>query len=440
MKKYIFPIILIFCLFFSFNASAYQVTGFEVTAKGAVLLSLDTDEILYSKNLDGKVYPASLAKLLSAIVVIENTPDLDKEMITMTQAAEYEILGTGASVVGFKVGEQVTAREALAALLIHSGGDCAIAIAHHYGGDSAGFMKMVNAKAQEIGMKNSKFGNPVGLHDENTYTTVNDLILLTKYALKYDIIMEIANQPRYTMKPTNMSGERHLATTNMLIDNTTAYYYTFADGLKTGFTDEAGRCLISTATYNGYKYLCILTGCKNDWNNRIEFLETANLYRWAFNNFSYKTIIEATEPITELPVRLSAETDFVSLYANKPLRAIFPDKADLSTVKIIPKIDYKSIDAPVKKGTVLGSAQVIYAEQVIGNVELVAGSDVEASTLLIIGDKVLSVVTSSIFLGFLGVIGAVILIFIIWIIIINRKPKKRKVRYIPYNEDEEKRK
>lgn len=440
MKKYIFPIILIFCLLFSVSANAYQVTGFEVTAKAAVLLSLDTDEILYSKNLDGKVYPASLAKLLSAVVVLENTADLDKEMITMTKEAEHEILGTGAAVVGFKVGEQVTAREALAALLIHSGGDCAIAIAHHYGGDSAGFMRMVNAKAQEIGMKNSSFGNPVGLHDENTYTTVNDLILLAKYALKYDVIKELSNQTRYTMKPTNMSGERLLVTTNMLLDNTTAYYYIYAKGLKTGFTDEAGRCLISTASYNGYNYLSIVTGCKNDWNNRIEFIETANLFRWAFNNFSYKTIIEATEPITELPVRLSTEADFVSLYANKPLTAIFPDEADLSTVKIVPEVDMESVNAPVKKGTVFGRAQVIYAEQVLGTVELVAGEDVKASALLIIGDKILKFFRSPVFFGIIGVIGAVVLIFIIWIMILNRKPKKRKVRYIPYNEDEESRK
>ena len=440
MRKCIFSVILILCMLFSIPASAYQVSGFEVTAKAAVLMSLDTDEILYSKNLDGKVYPASLAKLLSAIVVIENTADLDKEMITMTKEAEYEILGTGASVVGFKVGEQVTAREALAALLIHSGGDCAIAIAHHYGGDSAGFMKMVNAKAAEIGMKNSHFGNPVGLHDEQTYTTVYDLVLLTKYALKYDIIMELANQSRYTMKATNMSGERHLATTNMLIDNTTAYHYLYAKGLKTGFTDEAGRCLISTASYNGYNYLCILTGCKNDWNNRIEFTETANLYRWAFNNFSYKTIIESTEPVTEMPVRLSAETDFVSLYAKEPLTAIFPDEADLSTVKVVPELDFESIDAPVKKGTVLGSAQVIYAEQVIGRVELVAGADIKSSALLVIGDRVIKFFTSPVFIGILCFIGAAILIFIIWMILINRKPKKRKVRYIPYDEEKENRK
>ena len=437
MRKYIFPIILIFCLIFSIPASAYQVSGFEVTAKAAVLMSLDTDEIIYSKNLDTKVYPASLSKLLGAIVLLEKTPDLDKEIITMTKEAENEILGTGAAVVGFKVGEQVTAREALAALLIHSGGDCAIAIAHHYGGDSAGFMDMVNAKAQEIGMKNSHFGNPVGLHDEQTYTTVNDLILLTKYALKYDIIMELANKPRYTMKATNMSGERNLSTTNMLIDNTTSYYYLYAKGLKTGFTDEAGRCLISTATYNGYTYLCILTGCKNDWNNRIEFIETANLYRWAFNNFSYKTVIDASNPITEMPVRLSLDADFVSLYAKEPLTSIFPDDADTSTVKIVPELSAESIDAPVKKGTVLGTAKVIYAEQELGRVDLVAGTDVKSSVLLIVLDKIGQFFTSPFFFTILGIIGGIILIFIIWIIILNRKPKKRKVRYIPYDKDKE---
>lgn len=139
MRKCIFPIILIFFIifgtFFSVPASAYQISGFEVNAKAAALISLDTGEVIYSKNTTEKVYPASLMKLLSAVLIIEHSSDLDAEKITMTQAAMYDIMGTGAAVNNLKVGEQLTARQALACLMISSGGDTAIAVAYHYGGD-----------------------------------------------------------------------------------------------------------------------------------------------------------------------------------------------------------------------------------------------------------------------------------------------------------------
>lgn len=440
MRKCVFPIILIFFIifssFFGISASAYQISGFDVNAKAAVLLSLDTDEIIYSKNITDKVYPASLMKLLSAIIMVENTADLDNEKITMTQQAMYDIMGTGAAVNHLKVGEQIPVRDALACLLISSGGDTAYAIAYHYGKTIEGYMEMINAKAKEIGMKNSHFSNPVGLHDENTYTTVEDLILLAKYARKYDQITEFVKKSRYTVKATEMSEERILSTTNFLIDPNTAYYYTYANGFKTGFTDEAGRCLISTAKYNGYNYMCIVVGCKETNGTRTEFTETANLFRWAFNNFYFTTVVNCEAPICEMPVRLSAETDFVSLYAKEPLNSIFPKNADLSTVKIVEELDFESIDAPVKKGTVLGTASVIYAEQEIGRVELVAGNDVEASKFLVFGDKVMNFFKSPIFITIVCIVVGAILAFFISVIYLNRnRTKKRKVRYIPLDKD-----
>ncbi len=440
MRKCIFPIILIIFILltsiFALPVAAYQISGFEVTAKSAILLSLDTGEVLYSKNTDDKVYPASLMKLLTAVVIIENTKDLDAEKITMTQDAMYDVMGTGAAVLGLKVGEQLTARQALATLLISGGADSTLAVAYHYGGSVEGFMDKINAKAKEIGMKNSHFDNPIGLHSENTFTTVEDLVLLAKYAMKHQIITELAAKSRHDLGETNMSENCRIVTSNLMIDNTTAYYYTYANGLTTGYTDEAGRCLIATAKYNGYSYMCILMGCKNNFSNRIEFTEAANLFRWAFNNFKYTTVVNCEGPVCEMPVRLSSDTDFVSLYAKEPLNSIFPKDADLSTVKVVEHKSSESVDAPVKKGTVLGYAEVIYAEQVIGRVELVAGNDVEASGMLVFGDKVMKFLKSPFFITVVCIVVGAILAFIITCIYLNRnRTKKRKVRYIPYDKD-----
>ena len=232
-------------------------------------------------------------------------------------------MGTGSVVVGLKIGEQITARQALNCLLISSGGDVAYAIAHHYGGNTDGFVAMMNEKAKEIGMASSHFGNPVGLHDDETYTTGNDILTLAKYALRYDAFKEVTSAVRYTLPATNMSKERTYSTTNFLTNPTTNYYYQYAKGIKTGFTTEAGRCVVSTASYNGYNYLCVIMGCTNADGRRHEFMDSRNLYRWAFNNFEYKSILDTTKPITEIEVDLSLDTDHIPLYAEKNLAQIF---------------------------------------------------------------------------------------------------------------------
>lgn len=289
--KFIISFILIFAIFCCvISASAFQISGFELNAKGAMLISLDTDEVLYAKNADSKMYPASITKLLVAAVMLDNTQNLDTEIITYTNEANNAILGTGASVIGLKIGEELTARQALHCLLISSGGDVAYAIAHHYGGTTEHFMAMMNNKAAEIGMVNSSFGNPVGLHDDATYSTPRDVSILAKYVLKYDIILEITSLARYQLPATNMSGVRYLSTTNFLIDPATNYFYKYAKGLKTGFTDEAGRCVVSTASLDGYNYLCIIMNCNSKGGVRNEFIDSRNLYRWAFNNFEYKSV------------------------------------------------------------------------------------------------------------------------------------------------------
>lgn len=433
--RFIISFILIFAIFCCpFTVSAFQISGFELNAEGAMLISLDTDEVLYSKNADKKMYPASITKLLVAAVVLDKTTDLDTEIITMTKEANNEILGTGASVIGLKIGEELTARQALYCLLISSGGDVAYAIAHHYGGNTEGFMALMNKKAAEIGMQYSSFGNPVGLHDDNTYTTPRDVSILSKYVLKYDIILEITSLARYQLPATNMSGIRYLSTTNFLIDPATNYFYKYAKGLKTGFTDEAGRCVVSTASYNGYNYLCIVMKCNSKGGNRNEFLDSRNLYRWAFNNFEFKSVLDITKPVAEIPVDLSLETDYIQIYPEKSITSILPTKADESTITVDTKLVAERLKAPVKAGTILGTADILYAGEVIGKVNLVCKDDIKPNLFLQIGAVAKGVFSSTAFKIILGVILLGILIFIIACIRLNTNTKKRrKVKYIPYD-------
>ncbi len=435
--KYIITFILIFAIFSSNVASAFQISGFELNAKSAMLISLDTDQVLHKKNADQKMYPASLTKILVAVLLLEKVEDLDGTVLTTSEHAHDAILGTGATNIHLKVGEQITARQALNALLICSAADVAYVIAEYVGGDTEGFMAMMNTRAVQLGMKHSSFGNPVGLHDDKTYTTARDIAILAKHALKFKDFVEVVGTARYEMAATNMTGKRYLSTTNFLIDPSTNYYYKPASGIKTGFTDEAGRCVVSTASNGGYNYLCIIMGCNNSDGRQNQFLDSINLYRWAFNNFEYKDLLDISKPVAEVQVDLSMNTDYVQLYPQENIRQILPKNADSSTVTINAHLKSQIVDAPIKSGDILGTAEVIYAGQVLGEVNLVAKENIESNFFLATGRTFGNIFTSPAFKWTVGILIAALVIYIIICIVMTQqsRKKRRKVKYIPYDND-----
>lgn len=430
----IFTVILVFLLVLTpLTVSAYEITGFDITAKAGMLVSMDTDEILYSNNIDQKMYPASLTKIMTVTLMLESEKYDPAGKIAMTKEVQKLILGTGSAVSNFQIGEEITQLDLVYTVLMSSFGDCAYLAAIYYGGSVEGFVAMMNEKAAELGLTSTHYSNPVGLHEEENYTTARDVYTLMSYALKNETFKTVCGAPRYTIEATNMSDKRTLSTTNFLIDNTTNYYYQYAKGGKTGYTDEAGRCLVSFATYNGYNYMCVLMNCPPNADKRYEFIESAELYRWAFNNFSFKEVANSTDPVCEMPVELSLDTDFVSLYFEKPFVTVLPNEADDSTIVVKPHLKSESVEAPVKKGEVLGTAEVIYAEQVIGTVNLVAGDGVKESKLLI-ALKYIKSFFGSVYMKVVYVLIALaVVIFILMIIRLNMaRIRKRRVKYIPY--------
>lgn len=433
----IFAIFLtIFCISPSLTPSAYEVTEFEITAKAGMLVSLDTDEILYENNIDQKVYPASITKIMTTLLILESDKYDPAGKITMTKSALDLVLGTGSSVSYIKEGEEFTQLDLIYLVLMSSYGDCTYLAAEFYAGSVENFVTMMNQKAAELGLENTHYQNPVGLHDENNYTTVRDIYTLTKYALQNETFKTVCETDRYPMPATNMSDGRTLVTTNALQDSNTSYYYRGrAKGVKTGFTDEAGRCLVSTASYNNYNYMCIVMGCPP--KEKKHFSDSIALYDWAFNNFSFKEIASSTEPVCEMPVELSLETDFVPLHFKNKFVSVLPNAADDSTIVIKPKLNAESVEAPIKKGDILGKADVIFAEKIIGTVDLVAGADIKESKILIVAKYIKSVFTSIYMKLIIAIAVIAILIFIIICIRLNiAHLKKRKVRYIPYGKKE----
>lgn len=439
MLKKVFCALLIICLIFTpvLTVSAYEPTGIEISANAAMLVSMDTDEVLYEKNANTRVYPASITKIMTTLLILESDKYNPNAKIAMTEEALDLISGTGSSVSLFNAGVEFTQLDLVYMVLMSSYGDCALLAADYYGGSVENFVAMMNTRANELGLTSTHYENPIGLHHEQNYTTARDTYTLTKFALQNETFKEVCESTRHTVNSS--AGTRVLSTTNFLQDNTTNYYYQYAKGVKTGFTDEAGRCLVSTASYNGYNYMCIVFGCPPNAKNH--FTESKELYRWAFNNFEFKTVADVTTPVAEIAVEKSFDTDFVSLYVEKSFTSVLPKDANDSTISIVPKPTADTVSAPIKKGQVLGTADIIYAEKVIGTVNLVANENIEQSFILNTLDIVGNFLTSSYMIVVYVLVGVIILIFVIAIIKMNsKKSKKRKIKYKPYNENKENKK
>ena len=254
-------------------------------------------------------------------------------------------LGSGANL---HEGEKYTLRDLLYYLLLPSENDAANAIAAHVGGSKDAFVELMNKRAAEIGMKDTHFANPHGLHDENHYTTAYDMYLLAKEALKNELFAQITSTPRIVL------NNRELLTTNHLISRfkDPNYYYSYASGIKTGFTTPAGYCLVSTAEKNGIRYICVVMRSKLDQTTgKIgSFVDTKALYEWAFGNFQKKdACLGRGLPAKEVEVRLAQSKDFLVLTPDKDLTALVPFRAENRRILLISMMSLPISLLPVKK-------------------------------------------------------------------------------------------
>ena len=434
MPKHILKTILslLFVIIIVFNlcvpsVNAFTPTNFELNAESALLVNNDTGLVLYQKNPDEKVYPASLTKLMTALLMFENCADIDTETVTVSENAIKSLYGTD-TVLRFKAGEIITVRQLLYVLLVASANDGANVIAETVSGNNDSFVELMNKRAAELGMNNTHFANPHGLHDNNHYTTANDLLKLTKKCLEIPLFREIFKTKRYKMAATNMSAETYYTNTNLLLNrNEKNYYYKDATGVKTGYTDSAGRCLISTAEKNGYEYICIVMNCpvyKDGVKVRLEFADTKNLFDWAFSDFQYKQIITPGQIIGEAPVNIAKDVDYVALTTKEDFSSIIPIKSDNSTISFDIHLNAESFNAPISQGEVLGTADVIFAGESLGTVELVAAQDVEKSIFSEIMQFASNVFSSKVMKIALVIAFAAILIFAFVCISMNSKKKK----------------
>ena len=313
--------------------------------------------------------------------------------------------------------------------MIPSGNDAALVLADYVGGGSiTNFVKMMNKKAKELGCENTHFMNPHGLHDPDHYTTASDLAKITEYAMTLPKFTEITS----TTVSDCLGEDRPLITTNSLIDEVRGgdYFYKYATGTKTGCTgDDSGYCLVSTAVYEGYSYLCVTLGA--DYSKNGEQLENGamkdakNLFRWAFTSLQLTTVIDEKTIVDEVNINFAWGKDRLKLSPATSYSTILPSDIKASSIDKVYHLP-ESVNAPVKAGDKIGTVTLKYANNELATVDLVAAETIDQSDLLVAMDGIGKVVSNPWFIVCASLLVLLVIIYIIILTIYSKRCRNRR--------------
>lgn len=351
IKKLFRVIILIIslCLISMFSSNVYA-EGINVNARAAIAMDSKSKVVLYEKNSDMIIPMASTTKIMTALVAIKYG-DLDKE-ITISKAAA----GIRGSTVGYKAGECITERELLYGLMFRSGNDAAIALAEGIGKSIDGFSKIMNEYAAEIGAFNSHFESPHGLDSENHYCTAYDLALITAKAKENKIFNDIVSCK-------DADGEDMDFTRSYHNINKILYQIPGANGVKTGSTGKAGKCLVTSVDIDGHDVIFVVLNCTPRWK------ETEKIYNYVKDNYSYKKLYSKEQLSTEVPSNYSK----LNLLLKDDIVLPCDNSKNYVTKTVFPKKSAKTVN----KGENFGKVQVYEGDKLIYSETLVAGNSVK---------------------------------------------------------------
>ena len=380
LKKF-FVLMLILNIIFIPFVNANEISTINIESPVALLMDSSTGKILYEKNINDKMYPASLTKVMTAIIVLENCNLSDTA--TVSQNAVNSI-SYGYVTANLKVGEELTIEQLLYLLKVGSCNDAAIVLAEHVSGSVDNFSVLMNEKAKSLGCTSTNFVNPNGMHDENHYSTAYDLSLISKYAMDNETFRTIVSTTYYKLPITNKYNkeDRFFTTTNELLAGD--YRYKYATGIKTGFTTPAKNCLTASALKNNLELITVVLGSDKTSDGLSQrYLDTTSLFEYGFNTYSSKEIVKAGDIIQTINVKhATRNTKKLDLIVSNDINILINQKDINST--FLPEINLNdNIKAPLKKGDIIGT--VTYTSEGTQYTEnLIANSDVHKSNAFII--------------------------------------------------------
>lgn len=355
------------------------------TADAAIVYERGSGTMLYGYNMDGRIYPTSMVKLMTAIVALENG-NLD-DVVVVSRAA-LDSVAIGSVSAGLVRWEEISLRDLLYCMMVASANDASAVIAMHVGGTIEDFIVMMNEKARELGCQDTNFSNVHGLHDENTYTTARDICKILNYGLENELFRTMFETKSYTVPATNKNEERNVITTNYLMSKgyTAKYYDRYYDsrvtGGKTGATDVAGRCVAVTATVNNMDLIAIVMGADPSYSDdglsvtRFgSFEEMTSLLDFVEDGYEVGQIFYANQVIDRYKVS-NGDSD-VAVSPAESLYCVVPKTLAFEELTWSVGAGTNAITAPVQKGQVITQLSVWYQGICIGKTDLAAMHDVK---------------------------------------------------------------
>ena len=396
MKKYLYILFTLIVLFSSTFVSAIDI---DIKSDKAIVYNLNDDNIIYEKNSNDETKIASLTKVMTAIVSIENIKNLDDKV----KVKYSDLTGlVGYSKAGFKTGDEVNYKDLLYGLMLPSGGDAAQILANNIAGSVDKFVLLMNKKVNDLKLKHTKFSNPIGM-DEDNYSTAADMAIILKYAIKNETFKQVFGTNEYvTSNGLKLSKTTYKTALmyNLDISN--------INGSKTGYTDIADYCLATVATINDVNYLVVTLNAKKV-PKHIE--DTLLLYNYFSTNYSYLPILNKNQKLITLKVKYGKIKKY-DIKADKTIKKYLRNDINLKSIKY----KYKGVDTlnrKIKKGDYLGKVTIFYEGSTLDVYKVYLDADIEYINFYLIGGIIISVL--------------LVLIIIIKRLKRKRRRKKRKI-------------
>ncbi|MFW6279005.1 MAG: D-alanyl-D-alanine carboxypeptidase family protein [Bacillota bacterium] len=364
--------VFIFMIFGFSNISLAKEPDFDISAKSALLMEVETGEIVYEKNPHQEMPPASMTKIMTLLLVMEalekNEISLEDEIVTSENAAHM-----GGSQIWLEPGERMTLEEMVRAIAVVSANDSCLAVAEHIAGTEDNFIKKMNEKAEELGMENTYYYNTNGLPTgsseiQGTYSSAYDLAIVSRELLKYPQVLEWTSIWTDQLR----DGESELTNTNRLVR-----HYPGADGLKTGYTSEAGHGVSATARRGDLRFIAVIMGAER---SDTRFEEAEKLLNYGFSSFSVKKVAAKDEVISRIEIANARETEMEVITPREvaiPIR-----RGSDQELKTRIKIDEK-IEAPLEKGARIGLLEIYKDDELIEEIELVSARKAESVSFFV---------------------------------------------------------
>lgn len=360
MKKFI---IILMAILFT-NTVCVRAENLKIGAVGAVLIDADTGRVLWERKSDVPMAVASTTKIMTAILALESQRLDETAVVSAKAASSAEVK------LGLKSGEEYKLGDLLYPLMLQSSNDAAVVIAEHLGGSVEGFAKMMNTKAEELGAKNTKFVTPNGLDANDNHSTAYDMALITAYALKNESFVKLINTKEFTFSCLNKSRTFSAYNKNRLLNE-----YDGAIGVKTGFTGKAGQCFVGAAQRDGVRLISVVLA--SGWGSagkQQKWIDTKRLLNYGFENYHKEQIINNGTEVGTVKILHSKEGEVMAVTYEDGFAML--NEEEKSSLKTSARL-IQSVEAPVKKGQVLGEITVSTSTgEVLFTSELTAKEDV----------------------------------------------------------------